>query len=126
MLNNKGFTLVELLAVLAILVTILLITIPSVTSTIDRTKNKELESKKELIKTSAELYISNNKNFLTTVNICYIPISELTQTNMIKETNIINPFTNQTITGCVVLNQSENQYTFEDECDTTITKCLTS
>ena len=38
-LNNKGFTLVELLAVLAILITILLVAIPSITSSLSRSEH---------------------------------------------------------------------------------------
>ena len=45
-MNNKGFTLVELIAVLAVMLTILLIAIPSISSTIDR--NKENLSSKSI------------------------------------------------------------------------------
>ena len=40
-MNRKGFTLIELLAVLVILVVIMAIAIPSVTSSIERSKDKE-------------------------------------------------------------------------------------
>ena len=56
-LNKNGFTLVELLAVLAILVTILLVVIPSVTSSLSRNEKKELESKKQLVVNAVELNI---------------------------------------------------------------------
>ena len=38
-LNKRGFTLIELLAVLVILVVIMAIAIPSITSSIERSKN---------------------------------------------------------------------------------------
>ena len=43
-MNNKGFTLIELLAVLVILVVIMSIAIPSITSSVERSKrlNKEM------------------------------------------------------------------------------------
>ena len=44
-LNKRGFTLIELLAVLVILVVIMAIAIPSVTSSIERSKQKEYKSK---------------------------------------------------------------------------------
>ena len=40
-MNNKGFTLIELLAVLVILVVIMSIAIPSITSSVERSKAKQ-------------------------------------------------------------------------------------
>ena len=59
-LNKRGFTLIELLAVLVILVVIMAIAIPSVTSSIERSKNKEKNMKIKLIESEAELYIDRN------------------------------------------------------------------
>ena len=55
-LNKRGFTLIELLAVLVILVVIMAIAIPSVTSSIERSKNKE----KNMIKKLNLLYLLLN------------------------------------------------------------------
>ena len=44
-LNNKGFTLIELLGVIVILMAILYLAIPSLTSSVERSKNKQLEKK---------------------------------------------------------------------------------
>ena len=48
-INNKGFTLIELLTVMVILVTILLIAIPSITSSLSRSEDKQLEAQKAAI-----------------------------------------------------------------------------
>ena len=61
-INRKGFTLVELLVVLVILVVIMSIAIPSVTSSIERSKQKQKDSKIELIESAAELYVDKYKN----------------------------------------------------------------
>ena len=61
-LNKKGFTLVELLAVLVILVVIMTIAIPSVASSIERSKNKQRNAKIELVVSAAELYVDRRKN----------------------------------------------------------------
>ena len=52
-LNNKGFTLVELLTVMVILVTILMIAIPSITAAMSRSEDKQVAAKKESIKSIA-------------------------------------------------------------------------
>ena len=48
-LSNKGFTLIELLGVIIILMAILYLAIPSLTSSVERSKRKQFEQKKELI-----------------------------------------------------------------------------
>ena len=53
-LNNKGFTLVELLGVIIILMAILYLAIPSLTSSVERSKRKQFEQKKELIISAGE------------------------------------------------------------------------
>ena len=63
-LNNKGFTLVELLAVIAILIIIMTIAIPNISSAINRTKNKQDNATKKIIQTAGDLYMSTKKNSL--------------------------------------------------------------
>ena len=75
-LNNKGFTLIELLAVIVILVTILMIAIPSITSSLERSKTKQLDAKKKLLESIADIYVGDNRNKITTKP-CYITIDEL-------------------------------------------------
>lgn len=60
--KKNGFTLIEMLAVIVILITILLVAIPSITSSLERSKDKQKEAKKELIVSSADIYVSNHKN----------------------------------------------------------------
>ncbi len=66
-LNKKGFTLIELLAVLVILITITLIAIPSITSSLERNKEKQYKAKVELIISYAELYASDKKININTL-----------------------------------------------------------
>ncbi len=68
-INKKGFTLVELLVVLVILAIIMSIAIPSITSSVERSRQKERNSKIELIKSAAELYADRHKNTLSSSNI---------------------------------------------------------
>lgn len=60
-INNKGFTLVELLSVMVILVSIALIAVGSVTSSLSRRENKELEEQQELAIGAAKIYFSLEK-----------------------------------------------------------------
>ena len=64
-LNNRGFTLIELLAVLVILVVIMSIAIPSITSSVERSKAKQREQVINVVKAQAELYADKHKNSLS-------------------------------------------------------------
>ena len=74
-MNNKGFTLIELLAVLVILVVIMSIAIPSITSSVERSKAKQRNEVINIVRAQAELYADKHKNNLRNGDI--IEISEL-------------------------------------------------
>lgn len=61
-LNKKGFTLVELLAVVVILLAISVIAVSSISAAIERNKNKQNEAKIDIIISYAKLYYDENKN----------------------------------------------------------------
>lgn len=63
-LNKKGFTLVELLAVVVILLAISVIAVSSISAAIERNKMKQNESKIEIIVSYAKLYYDDHKNSL--------------------------------------------------------------
>lgn len=97
-MNNKGFTLIELLGVIVILVTILLVAIPSINSTLERKKAKDLELKKEVVISAGEIYANNNKKnnsfkyneYLNSS--CGISIRDLLDSNLItkEEYDVVN------------------------------------
>lgn len=84
-LNRKGFTLVELLAVLVILVAIMGIAIPSISSSLERTKEKQNQSRYKIIESAAEQYVTDHKNAiynkLGTNTTCYIQIKDINYLN---------------------------------------------
>lgn len=71
-LNNKGFTLIELLAVLVILVVIMSIAIPSITSSVERSKAKQRNEVINIVRAQAELYADKHKNSLSNGTKIYI------------------------------------------------------
>ena len=83
-LNNKGFTLVELLAVLVILVAIMSIAIPSISSSLERSKAKQEESKHRILESAAELYVTDHRNNITKPK-CVITLETLYNENYIDE-----------------------------------------
>ncbi|MDD3048640.1 MAG: prepilin-type N-terminal cleavage/methylation domain-containing protein [Bacilli bacterium] len=63
-MNKKGFTLVELLAVIIILGVILSITIPSVERSIDKARTKTYATNEVLMINAARLYMADNINLI--------------------------------------------------------------
>ncbi len=77
-LNNKGFTLVELLAVVVILVIIMLVAIPNISSSIERRKIKNETKMKEVIIDASELYVDRTTNlYWCDSKKCIMSVSDL-------------------------------------------------
>lgn len=60
-MNNKGFTLLEVMGVLLLLVVILLVTIPNITNTIKKTNMDKMEDYEKTICLAAETYIAQEE-----------------------------------------------------------------
>lgn len=65
-MNNKGFTLVELLAVMVILISISLVAVGGISASLEKRDIKECEEQQELAISAAKIYFSlNNTNSVT-------------------------------------------------------------
>ena len=68
-LNYKGFTLVELLAVIAIMGMLAVIMVPTISGVIEENKTNNLKNLENSIKSSARAYISDNRYEISLNNI---------------------------------------------------------
>ena len=95
-MNKRGFTLVELLAIIVILSLLTLIGSTTVTKLVKNSKEKLYDAQIELIKVAAESWGSNNLDKLPveTGECKYITLKNL-KTYGILEESIINPKTNK-------------------------------
>ncbi len=104
-MNRKGFTLVELLVVLVILTVIMAIAIPSVTSSIERSKQKQYDSKMEIIISAVDIYIDRHKNSIDSNSI--ITIVNLINDDLITLEQAKDPFNEKrTICGYYLCNSN--------------------
>jgi len=114
-LNRRGFTLVELLAVLAILITILLIAIPSITSSLSRTEDKQLQAKKDLIVSSVEINVSKGASYYTNLKnqSCSFSVDSIKSNGWITD-DMSKDSNGNPIVGCVYYNKTAREYQFKD------------
>ena len=108
-INNSGFTLVELLVVIVILVIIMSIAIPSVTSSLERSKEKQKNAKIDLIESAAEIYVDRHKNTITNGSV--ITINNLIKEGLLTIEEAKDPF-NEKRTLCGHVIYQNNKYTF--------------
>ena len=110
-MDNRGFTLVELLAVMIILISISFVAVGGITASLERRDIKECKEQQELAVGAAKIYFSlNNTNSVT--------VSTLKVSNYFKDENKIDR-----LIDTDVISVSSNKYLYngkeigEASCD---------
>lgn len=94
-MNNKGFTLVELLAVIVILAALALITTTSITKILKDSKDDLYDAQLIALKSSVESWAADNLDKLPEVDNCaYLTLKDLKEYG-IANSSIKNPKTNE-------------------------------
>lgn len=126
-MKKEGFTLVELLAVVVIIGITYLIIFPSVTSFINKSKEKSYNIQVDLIEKASKKWVVDNTDELLKKDPYHLNNINLTLTTLKKEGYlqdmfIENPKNKKIMTGCVVVsyqsNKNQYEYTYEDGKDT--------
>ncbi len=139
MINRKGFTLVELLAVLVVLAVISTIAFPIVGDMIDTSEEKAYEQIEKTIKKAAKNWETDNSNLLIEidendemVNVsCYITLDRLKYEGYLENVETIDPMDDSSMDLYVVsfeydidTNQYYNEiYMSEDEAQSYLDEC---
>ncbi len=111
--NKKGFTLVELLAVLTLLSLIVIISLPAVINKINNHEKKMSEALFESVTAAANLYVENNPDkFNGTTH--HIKLTTLVKEDLLDD-SILKDYANY----CVKAKYTSNQYRYEIETSCT-------
>ena len=112
-MNKKGFTLVELLAVIVILALIAIIAFPNVTKLIKGAKKDTNTVQFSVIEESLKNYIAEHAATLNDGD--HVCISDLKADGLIENKKIINPENREEYKGCFTLtwDNSHNQFIYE-------------
>ena len=118
-LNNKGFTLIELIAVIGILLLVLLIAIPNVTKALNKRKDDINEKRKEVIISAAEIYYNmylkddSEKNTRFLNGNCGISAQMLLDKNLITDEELKNSDGNYILNGDKIVKYKKTTHKYE-------------
>jgi len=125
-MHNKGFTLTELICIIALLGLIALIAVPSVNTMINDSKEKAYKEQIRTIEESARTYMAKNSLELPDQvegeNKC-LSVSKLKKSGLLSDEDIKNPKyrknsknqeeINETFNGSVLVTFKSNKYTYK-------------
>ncbi len=117
-MNDKGFTIIELLAVLVVLVMILMIAIPSITSSVERNKDTLNQKKIEVIESSAQEYVSKYKNKISNYSgfisgSCCIELEDIKNIGLLSENELLDTDKGK-ISGYVCYDSTNKKYSYTE------------
>lgn len=112
----RGFTLVELLAVIVILGIIALIVSPTLIGVLNKSKQDIKEKQIATLENAASRWtLSNEECLYNHVGVFNLSLDTLKQSGLITAKEIIDPTTDNTLEGCIAITWSDevNQYLIE-------------
>ena len=113
-MKNKGFTLVELLAVVAILILLVTIVTPKVIKQLNTSEDTIQQQQINNLIDITKIYTNENTFKLPEEGqTSIITINELKQSKLINKKQIIDPKTKEEITGCIKITIEHNKYKYE-------------
>lgn len=119
---RKGFTLVELLAVLVIIGVIAMIAVPTIGNSIDISREKAYDEQIDIIENAARTYMAKNSKLLSKECVA-IPIGNIKKAGLLSNQEIKNPNykkgstnekeQNEYINGFVIVTFTSNKYVYK-------------
>lgn len=123
-MNKKGFTLVELLAVIVLLGLIALIASPAITGIIKKSKDSLSDSQKQSIEMSAKNWATDNMTKLPSSGHCIIVRLSTLQSGGYADLEIKDPKTGKPMNVVVKITRKDKQLIYEVDPANTAT-CTT-
>ena len=112
---KRGFTLVELLCVIVIIAIISLITFPKITRHINNAREELYITQIKNIEKIGERWALDNADYLDKfhINDTFISLNLLRGQKYLEYDDILNPKTKESMEGCILINYSNNKYSYE-------------
>lgn len=123
---KKGFTLVEILTVLAVIGIIALIIVPSVTGTLNASRQSAYKKQIAVLETATEKWGVENINLLPQSNsdeVLAVDFNTLYTAGQITNYPVINPVTNEELEGCILITYNSQYQQHEYNYTSDLEKC---
>lgn len=104
-MNKKGFTLVELIAVIALLAVIIGFSMPAIMDKINLRRGEMDKALFDVVDASANVYINNNPSIFNDKNTHYVKFSTLVDNDLLDR-SILDKYPNY----CVKMKYQSNRY----------------
>lgn len=125
-MKKNGFTLVEMLAVIAVLGLLVSIIVPVVTNLLGDSEDALYQEQVNNVIVAAKQYMVLHSDLLPEQgSIASVTISELIDDGVIDNDKVIDPKTKDELSGCVVVNYNNDfnqyEYNYKNNCSITVT-----
>lgn len=109
-MNEKAFTLIELLAVIVILAVIALVAVPTVGRIISQNKEKAYQNQIFEIERATEGFVAENISEILPddTTSAKLSLTLLKERDVVEDKDIINPKDGSKMNGCVTVSMDEN------------------
>lgn len=117
---KKGFTLIELIAVIVILSAVALIVFPNINKVIISSRKRLHDEQIQDINKSAEKWATDNIELLDSyhLNTTYVPLSVIQSGGYLEKEKVLDPLTKKEMDGCIQiqydLNNKKYNYDYEE------------
>ena len=128
-MKNKGFTLTELIGVIALLGIISLIAVPIINSTLTNSKVKAYNAQIKALEDAGKKWgVENTKYLPVDTNSCNVSITELITLGYIEDDKIIDPRDNTEMHGSIEISYIDASktyyYDYKETTDTNLSNCI--
>ena len=125
-MNKKGFTLIEILAVIVVLGLLVVIIVPTVKNLLGDSEDALHDEQINMVINATKKYMVEHSELLPEGNDnTALYIDDLVDGGVIDKDKVIDPKTNEEMNGCVVINYNDSfnqyDYNYRDDCSITIT-----
>ena len=114
-MNNKGFTLIELIGVILLLSILAIIVFPSILSSINKSENSLNDDNKKLIVANAKEYVNDNSDLFVkkSGNIYCIKLSTLSNAGYVQNVEGLKSGSSALSTDAVKVTYNGNKFVYE-------------
>ena len=112
-MKNRGFTLIELIAIITILSLVAIIVTPTVLDSLQESKEKSYVEQTKILERTAEKWSIQNASLLSETSDYYLSITTLVEEDYLEASDILDPRDHSKMNGCIVIHYDDAHSQFD-------------